>query len=93
MSLFTNKTLLITGGTGSFGNAVLNRFLNENMCAERKLRWLRLDNAARAELGIPLRRRRDAFLRLFFLLFVPYVVFLRKTGKYSFQNNGTEVPT
>lgn len=27
MSKFTNKTLLITGGTGSFGNAVLNRFL------------------------------------------------------------------
>ena len=26
MSLFSNKTLLITGGTGSFGNAVLNRF-------------------------------------------------------------------
>ncbi len=25
--MFTNKTLLITGGTGSFGNAVLNRFL------------------------------------------------------------------
>jgi UDP-glucose 4-epimerase len=27
MSHLTNKTLLITGGTGSFGNAVLNRFL------------------------------------------------------------------
>lgn len=27
MGSFTNKTLLITGGTGSFGNAVLNRFL------------------------------------------------------------------
>ena len=27
MSLFNGKTLLITGGTGSFGNAVLNRFL------------------------------------------------------------------
>lgn len=27
MSLFTNKTLMITGGTGSFGNAVLNKFL------------------------------------------------------------------
>lgn len=27
MSLFTGKTLLITGGTGSFGNAILNRFL------------------------------------------------------------------
>lgn len=26
--MFDNKTLLITGGTGSFGNAVLNRFLN-----------------------------------------------------------------
>ena len=25
--MFTGKTLLITGGTGSFGNAVLNRFL------------------------------------------------------------------
>ncbi|MGQ7328452.1 polysaccharide biosynthesis protein [Streptococcus suis] len=27
MSLFSGKILLITGGTGSFGNAVLNRFL------------------------------------------------------------------
>ena len=27
MSIFKNKILLITGGTGSFGNAVLNRFL------------------------------------------------------------------
>ncbi len=27
MSVFEKKTLLITGGTGSFGNAVLNRFL------------------------------------------------------------------
>lgn len=27
MSVFTGKTLLIPGGTGSFGNAVLNRFL------------------------------------------------------------------
>lgn len=26
--MFANKTLLITGGTGSFGNAVLNRFLD-----------------------------------------------------------------
>jgi UDP-glucose 4-epimerase len=26
--MFENKTLLITGGTGSFGNAVLKRFLN-----------------------------------------------------------------
>lgn len=31
MGLFTNKTLLITGGTGSFGNAVLNRFLTTDI--------------------------------------------------------------
>jgi len=31
MSLFTGKTLLITGGTGSFGNAVLNRFLRTDI--------------------------------------------------------------
>ncbi len=31
MSLFNNKTLLITGGTGSFGNAVLNRFLKTDL--------------------------------------------------------------
>lgn len=29
--MFLDKTLLITGGTGSFGNAVLNRFLNTNI--------------------------------------------------------------
>lgn len=31
MSLFKGKTLLITGGTGSFGNAVLNRFLRTDI--------------------------------------------------------------
>ncbi len=29
--MFKNKILLITGGTGSFGNAVLRRFLNTNI--------------------------------------------------------------
>ena len=28
--MFRGKTLLITGGTGSFGNAVLDRFLNSD---------------------------------------------------------------
>ena len=31
MSIFNGKTLLITGGTGSFGNAVLRRFLNTDI--------------------------------------------------------------
>ena len=31
MSIFKDKILLITGGTGSFGNAVLNRFLTSDI--------------------------------------------------------------
>ena len=31
MGLFTEKTLMITGGTGSFGNAVLNRFIETDI--------------------------------------------------------------
>ena len=31
MTLFKDKTLMITGGTGSFGNAVLNRFLKTDV--------------------------------------------------------------
>ena len=31
MSIFAGKTLMITGGTGSFGNAVLNRFLQTDI--------------------------------------------------------------
>ena len=31
MHMFKNKTLLITGGTGSFGNAVLRRFLDTDI--------------------------------------------------------------
>ena len=31
MSVFKDKVLLITGGTGSFGNAVLNRFLHTDI--------------------------------------------------------------
>lgn len=33
--MFTNKTLLITGGTGSFGNAVLKRFLDTDIAEIR----------------------------------------------------------
>lgn len=40
MNLFTNKVLMITGGTGSFGNAVLERFLNTDI---REIRILSRD--------------------------------------------------
>lgn len=39
-SSFTDKTLVITGGTGSFGNAVLERFLNSDL---REIRILSRD--------------------------------------------------
>lgn len=35
--MFKNKTLLITGGTGSFGNAILNRFLNTDHFSEIRI--------------------------------------------------------
>lgn len=35
--MLKNKTLLITGGTGSFGNAVLKRFLNDDIFSEIRI--------------------------------------------------------
>ncbi len=35
--MISNKTLLITGGTGSFGNAVLRRFLNDDIFSEIRI--------------------------------------------------------
>ena len=37
MSIFAGKTLMITGGTGSFGNAVLNRFLRTDIGVSTQL--------------------------------------------------------
>lgn len=37
MAILQNKTLLITGGTGSFGNAVLNRFLHTDHFQEIRI--------------------------------------------------------
>ncbi|MAD54267.1 MAG: UDP-glucose 4-epimerase, partial [Idiomarinaceae bacterium] len=34
-SLFSNRIVVITGGTGSFGNAVLRRFLNTDIAEIR----------------------------------------------------------
>ena len=33
--MFASKTLLITGGTGSFGNAVMRRFLDSDVAEIR----------------------------------------------------------
>jgi UDP-N-acetylglucosamine 4,6-dehydratase len=45
--MFTNKTLLITGGTGSFGKAVLNRFLSSDI---REIRILSRDEKKQDDL-------------------------------------------
>lgn len=50
--MFKNKTPLITGGTGSFGNAVLRRFLNTDI---REIRIFSRDKKNRMICGIFIR--------------------------------------
>ncbi len=49
--MFSDKTLLITGGTGSFGNAVLTRFLNTDI---KEIRILSRDEKKQEDLRIKL---------------------------------------
>jgi len=51
MTLFKEKTLLITGGTGTFGNAVLRRFLNT---AIKEIRVFSRDEKKQEDLRISL---------------------------------------
>jgi UDP-glucose 4-epimerase len=56
--MFTGKTLLITGGTGSFGNAVLNRFLNTEV---KQIRVFSRDEKKQEDLRIRLKNDKVAF--------------------------------
>ena len=47
MSVFKNKILMITGGTGSFGNAVLHRFLTSDI---KEIRILSRDEQKQYEM-------------------------------------------
>ena len=47
--MFENKTLLITGGTGTFGNAVLRRFLNTDI---REIRILSRDEKKQEDMRL-----------------------------------------
>ena len=49
--MFTNKTLLITGGTGSFGGAVLKRFLDSDL---KEIRVFSRDEKKQEDLRIGL---------------------------------------
>jgi UDP-N-acetylglucosamine 4,6-dehydratase len=56
--LFKNKTLLITGGTGSFGNAVLQRFLSTDFA---EIRVFSRDEKKQEDMRLALRSDRVKF--------------------------------
>jgi UDP-N-acetylglucosamine 4,6-dehydratase len=56
--MFTNKTLLITGGTGTFGNAILNRFLETDI---KEIRIFSRDEKKQDEMRNALRNPKVKF--------------------------------
>ena len=56
--MFNNKVLLITGGTGSFGNAVLSRFLNTDI---KEIRIFSRDEKKQEDLRIQLKNDKVKF--------------------------------
>lgn len=56
--MFSNKTLLITGGTGSFGNAVLRRFLHTNI---KEIRIFSRDEKKQEDMRIELNNDKVKF--------------------------------
>jgi UDP-glucose 4-epimerase len=56
--MFSGKTLLITGGTGSFGNAVLRRFLNTDI---KQIRIFSRDEKKQEDLRIKLKNDKVKF--------------------------------
>ncbi|HQG46594.1 MAG TPA: polysaccharide biosynthesis protein, partial [bacterium] len=56
--MFKNKTLLITGGTGSFGNAVLKRFLDTDI---KEIRVFSRDEKKQEDMRIALKNPKLKF--------------------------------
>lgn len=56
--MFSNKTLLITGGTGSFGNAVLTRFLNSDI---KEIRVFSRDEKKQHDMRVSLNNPKVSF--------------------------------
>lgn len=56
--MFKNKTLLITGGTGSFGNAVLKRFLHTDI---KEIRVFSRDEKKQEDMRIELNNQKIKF--------------------------------
>ena len=60
--LFSNKVLLITGGTGSFGNAVLDRFLDSDL---KEIRIFSRDELKQSNFQNSLHPKHTKLLRFF----------------------------
>ncbi len=59
MTILKDNVLLITGGTGSFGNAVLNRFLNSDHFKE--IRIFSRDEKKQEDMRIALNNKKLKF--------------------------------
>ena len=56
--MFKNKVLLITGGTGSFGNAVLSKFLTSDL---KEIRILSRDEKKQEDMRLRLNNEKIKF--------------------------------
>ena len=77
MSLFKEKILLITGGTGSFGNAVLRRFLDSDI---REIRIFSRDEKKQDDMRHHLQNPKVKF----------YIGNVRNREAIDFAMNGVE---
>ena len=57
--MFKNKVLMITGGTGSFGNAVLKHFLNSDL---KEIRIFSRDEKKQEDMRIEYKNDRLNFI-------------------------------
>ena len=83
MSIFNNKILLITGGTGSFGNAVLRRFLDSDI---KEVRIFSRDEKKQDDMRHFLQAQRsDVFEKVKF-----YIGDVRQREAVDFVMNGVD---
>lgn len=83
MSVFKDKTLLITGGTGSFGNAVLRRFLDSDI---KEIRIFSRDEKKQDDMRHYLQAQRpDVFNKVKF-----YIGNVRQREAVDFAMNGVD---
>jgi UDP-N-acetylglucosamine 4,6-dehydratase/5-epimerase len=75
--MFKNKTLLITGGTGSFGNAVLSRFLDTDI---KEIRVFSRDEKKQEDMRIELNNPKVKF----------YIGDVRLNDSLNFAMNGVD---